>query len=609
MEAESRTTPIEVLNRVFGYPDFRGQQATVIEHAMAGNDALVLMPTGGGKSLCYQIPSILRPGVGVVVSPLIALMKDQVDALAQLGVRAAYLNSTLSYDESRDIEDAVRAGNLDLLYVAPERLATDRMLNLLDNAQLALFAIDEAHCVSQWGHDFRPEYLNLSIVHERYPDVPRMALTATADGPTQREILSRLSLEHSEVFSTSFDRANIQYHVVEKRSAREQLQRFVGDRHANESGIVYCLSRRKVDDTAKWLGERGFNARPYHAGLGTQERANNQQWFLRTDDAVMVATVAFGMGIDKSNVRFVAHLDLPKSIEAYYQETGRGGRDGLPATAWMAYGLQDVISVRQMVTNSEADDARKRLELHKLDALLGFCEVTTCRRQVLLRYFGEELEQGCGNCDVCLTPVDTWDATTSVQKALSCVYRTGQRFGVGHVVDVLLGKSNERITRLGHDRLSTYGIGADVEQNTWRSVFRQLIARGFVTIDEEGYGTLQLSELARPILRGEETIWCRRDTKPAPSAKSTRGAHEPVAALDAGDEDLFQALRDHRRELAQTQGVPPYVIFHDATLREMATLKPSSLERLNEISGVGEKKLARYGTSFLDVITDELVDG
>lgn len=597
-------TPEEILRRVFGYAEFRGQQAAIIDHAIAGKDALVLMPTGGGKSLCYQIPALVREGVGVIVSPLIALMQDQVDALLQLGVRAAYLNSTLSYDEADDIEDQVLDGSLDLLYVAPERLTTERTLMLLDRAPLALFAIDEAHCVSQWGHDFRPEYLQLSVLHERFPDVPRLALTATADEPTQQEILERLDLTGSRTFSTSFDRPNIQYNVLEKRGGREQLLRFIESRHPDESGIVYCLSRRKVDDTAEFLKTRGINARAYHAGLPGPVRATNQQWFLRTDNAVMVATVAFGMGIDKSNVRFVAHTDLPKSIEAYYQETGRAGRDGLPATAWMTYGLQDVISVRQMVSGSEADEARKRLELQKLDALLGFCEVTSCRRQVLLRYFGETTTVSCGNCDVCLHPVETWDATTEAQKALSCVYRTGQRFGVGHVIDVLLGKTNERIERLRHDQLSTYGIGKELDQNAWRSVFRQLIARGLVRIDTEGFGTMELTDDARPFLRSEERLWLRRDPKLATSS-STKRTSTPAPELADGDAPLFQALRSHRRTLAEEQGVPPYVIFHDATLREMAAVRPQSLAAMADISGVGEKKLARYGASFLDIIRSD----
>ena len=606
LQKSSDEAPISILNRIFGYPSFRGQQEAVITNALAGRDALVLMPTGGGKSLCYQIPALLRNGLTVVVSPLIALMQNQVEALLQLGVRAAYLNSTLGWEEAKQIETDAADGQLDLLYVAPERLTSERTLNLLDRAQLALFAIDEAHCVSQWGHDFRPEYLKLSVLHERYPSVPRMALTATADTTTRQEILERLALTGSRVFITSFDRPNIQYNVVEKNRAKDQLLRFIESRHAGESGIVYCLSRRRVEATATWLRAHGLSARAYHAGLPDDCRAENLQWFLRADDAVMVATIAFGMGIDKSNVRFVAHLDLPKSIEAYYQETGRAGRDGLPATAWMTFGLADVIAVRQLVASSDADAARKRLEMHKLDALLGYCEVTTCRRAVLLGYFDDAPSQPCGNCDLCLEPVVTWDGTTAAQKALSCIYRTGQRFGVGHVVDVLLGKSNERIRRLGHDQLSTYGIGKELDTRGWRSVFRQLIARGLVQVDREGYGTFQLTPGARPILRGEEVVQLRHDPKVALAATASRKRETSaglVVALRSEDERLFQALRAHRRSLAESQAVPPYVIFHDSTIREMAVSRPDTLASMSAISGVGEKKLARYGASFLDVIT------
>lgn len=592
-----------MLERVFGYDQFRGQQEDIISAVLQGSDALVLMPTGGGKSLCYQIPALLLEGMTVVVSPLIALMQDQVAGLIQLGVRAAFLNSTLTRDEAIDVEEAVTRGEIDLLYVAPERLGTGRMVDLLDNADLALFAIDEAHCVSQWGHDFRPEYLRLSTLKDRFPDIPRVALTATADEMTRREILERLGLSKAPVFVTGFDRPNIRYEIVDKHKPREQLLALIEQRHPGDAGIVYCLSRRKVEETAIWLAGRGVHARPYHAGLSDGARADNQAWFLAEDDAVIVATVAFGMGIDKPNVRYVAHLDLPKSIEAYYQETGRAGRDGLPASAWMAYGLADVVAVRQMVSSSEADETRKQLEVSKLNALLGYCEVTTCRRETLLRYFSDHFEGPCGNCDVCLTPVDTWDATTAAQMALSCVYRTGQRFGVGHVVDVLLGKSGERIERLGHNGLSTFGIGTELDTRQWRSVFRQLIAQGLLEVDDEGFGTLHLTESARPVLRGEQAVRLRTDpARPKRQGKRPSATDTPDTELDPQGRALFEQLRAYRRELAQRQGVPPYVIFHDATLTALARTRPRSLEEMASISGVGEVKLARYGEAFVTKI-------
>jgi ATP-dependent DNA helicase RecQ len=599
-------TPTDVLQRVFGYDRFRGQQQAIIEHVSGGGDALVLMPTGGGKSLCYQIPALLREGVAVVVSPLIALMRDQVAALRQAGVRAAFLNSTLSLDEAREVESRLRAGDLELLYVAPERLLGERTLALVESAPLALFAIDEAHCVSQWGHDFRPEYAQLSVLHERFPRVPRVALTATADEPTRREIVERLGLVEARLFVSGFDRPNIRYRVVPKNNAREQLRQFLAREHAGEAGIVYCLSRRKVDETAEWLNLRGFRALPYHAGMPATQRDAHQERFLREDGVVMVATIAFGMGIDKSNVRYVAHLDLPRSLEAYYQETGRAGRDGLPADAWMAYGLQDVITLRQMVDGSEAGADRKRLEVRKLDAMLGYCEVTSCRRQVLLEYFGERLREPCANCDNCLHPPRTWDATEPARMALSCVYRTGQRFGAGHVIDVLMGKDGERIRRLRHDRLSTFGIGDDLDSREWRSVFRQLVARGFLSVDMEGYGTLHLTEASRALLRGEETLALRRDAR---GARSRSRAAPPVEAVPAagvppGGELLWEALRARRRELAERQGVPPYVIFHDASLVEMVARRPRSLAEFATIPGVGDKKLERYGEAFLALIAE-----
>ena len=595
-------TPHEILERVFGYDAFRGEQEPIIGHVAGGGDALVVMPTGGGKSLCYQIPALQRDGVAVVVSPLIALMQDQVDALLQAGVRAAYLNSTLTFAEVRAVETDTRAGSLDLLYVAPERLMGERTLELLDRTAVALFAIDEAHCVSQWGHDFRPEYLQLSVLHERYPDVPRIALTATADAPTRREIAERLGLGDARVFVSGFDRPNIRYAIVPKQNARAQLLRFLDAGHRGHAGIVYCLSRRKVEETARWLRERGYDALPYHAGMSADERKLHQDAFVREDAVVIVATIAFGMGIDKPDVRFVAHLDLPKSIESYYQETGRAGRDGAPADAWMAYGLSDVVALRQMVEGSGAEEQRKRIEVRKLDALLGLCELTTCRRQTLLAYFGEERAEPCGNCDNCIAPPEAWDATEAARKALSCVYRTGQRFGAGYVVDVLRGSDGERIRRFGHHRLSTFGIGADIDATTWRSVFRQLVARGLVRVDVEGFGALKLTEASRSVLRGACEVRLRRDA-PAPRQRRRESPAQAVrTALGPEHQALFEALRAHRRELAREQGVPPYVIFHDVTLEAMAEQQPRTLEAFAALPGVGEKKLERYATTFIEVI-------
>ena len=592
-----------VLERTFGYSGFRGQQEEVIRHMVDGGDCLVLMPTGGGKSLCYQIPGIVREGTGVVVSPLIALMRDQVEALRQLGVRAACLNSSLSYLEVLEAEAAVRAGKLDLLYVAPERLLGERTLNLLAEARLSLFAIDEAHCVSQWGHDFRPEYLQLSALGEHFPDVPRIALTATADELTRREIVDRLGLRGAPVFVSGFDRPNIRYSVVPKNNARAQFRRFLDRRHRGDAGIVYCLSRKKVDATAEWLQAEGVDALPYHAGLGAAERRRNQDRFQREEGVVMVATIAFGMGIDKSNVRFVAHLDLPKSIEAYYQETGRGGRDGLPASAWMVYGLKEVVTLRNMVEGSEAGEARKRLEVRKLDAMLGYCELTTCRRQTLLAYFGETLAEACGNCDNCLNPVDAWDATEASRKAMSCVYRTGQRFGAAYLIDVLRGRETDRIRRFGHDRIPTHGVGADLSPYEWRSVFRQLVARGLLWVDMAGFGSIRLTDESWPVLRGETPVHMRRDVRPQAAARKRKPrAEQPPPDPATWDEGLWEALRAHRLELARAQGVPPYVIFHDATLREMVERRPGTPEELAGITGVGETKLERYGEDFLGVI-------
>ena len=597
-----------ILHDTFGYATFRGAQQAIVEHVAGGGDALVLMPTGGGKSICYQIPALLRPGVGIVVSPLIALMQDQVDALKQLGVPAAFLNSSLNADAAREVSRSAMCGELKLLYVAPERLLTEGFLNLLErlnqDKRIALFAIDEAHCVSQWGHDFRPEYRALTVLHERFPNVPRIALTATADTPTRHEIIERLALERAKQFVSSFDRPNIRYRVTLKDNARKQLQTFLETEHPNDAGIVYCLSRRKVEETAAWLKDQGWDALPYHAGLDASLRSKNQKKFLREEGVIMVATVAFGMGIDKPNVRFVAHLDLPKSMEGYYQETGRAGRDGQPADAWMAYGLGDVVSMRQMLLSGDAPEERKRVELQKLDALLGFCESTTCRHQTLLRYFGEEHPGQCNECDNCLSPVDTWDATQAAQMALSCVYRTGQRFGVAHLIDVLLGKATPKVEQFNHQQLSTFGIGKDLAQQQWSSVYRQLVAAGFINVDMEAYGGLKLTEAARPVLRGEKEVWLRRDAEPAKrkSSKAERGSRLREAFAGANEDPLWQALKAKRMELAREQGVPPYVIFHDSTLLEMLNRKPKNLIELGQINGVGQSKLTRYGDDFLQVL-------
>ncbi|MBL1269138.1 MAG: DNA helicase RecQ [Halomonas sp.] len=602
MHGDTHPTALKVLQEVFGYDSFRGPQQAIIEHVMAGGDALVLMPTGGGKSLCYQIPALLRDGTAIVVSPLIALMQDQVAALEQNGVRAAYLNSSLDYHEAVEVENRLRADELDLLYVAPERLATARMQMLLEQTRIALFAIDEAHCVSQWGHDFRPEYRQLSQLHQRFPQVPRIALTATADVPTRGDIMEHLQLQEAALYNSGFDRPNIRYHIAENQgNAKEQLLRFIREHHDGEAGIVYCLSRRKVEETAIWLERQGLTALPYHAGLPPEQRQHHQTRFLREDGVVVVATIAFGMGIDKPDVRFVAHLNLPKSIEAYYQETGRAGRDGLPADAWMAYGLQDVITLRQMQQDSSAADHQKRIEQQKLDAMLGLCEIISCRRQALLHYFGDHLDAPCDNCDNCLTPPETWEATVAAQKALSCVYRTEQRFGVTYLVDVLLGKSNERITRFGHDQLSTYGIGKDLSASEWKALFRQLIASGFLSVDMEGHGGIKLTANAKPVLRGEQSLTLRKPSNKPSKAKTARRGSKGASAPQ-GHGPLWEALRQHRKELAEAQGVPAYVIFHDATLAEMVEQKPQSLDALGAISGIGARKLADYGEGFLDVI-------
>jgi ATP-dependent DNA helicase RecQ len=587
----------EVLRHVFGYSAFRGQQAKIIEQVASGGDALVLMPTGGGKSLCYQIPALLRPGCCVVVSPLIALMQDQVAALRQAGVEAAFLNSTLSAAEAAEVGRSLRDGTLKLLYVAPERLLNPRCLGLLASTEIALFAIDEAHCVSQWGHDFRPEYIQLSALAEQFPTVPRIALTATADQQTREEIAERLQLKAAPVFLSSFDRPNIRYTVVEKDNPRKQLLHFLRNNHVGASGIVYCLSRKKVDETAKWLKEQGIKALPYHAGMDSDSRAQHQSRFLREDGLVMVATVAFGMGIDKPDVRFVAHLDLPKSLEGYYQETGRAGRDGLPSDAWMVYGLQDVVLLREMIEQSTAPDEIKRIERQKLDSMLGYCEAPQCRRQILLKYFGEASEP-CGNCDICLNPPERWDASVAVQKALSTIYRSGQRYGATHLIDILLGKSTPKIRECGHDHLSTYGIGKDLSEQQWRSALRQLVATGIV--DVNAHGGLQLTDACRPILRGEQAVQLRRVIEQPKTAGSS--SKTPLSFDNDADRELWAALRQCRRRLAEDQNVPAYVIFADATLQQMLEKRPQSLEALRDISGVGDRKLELYGTEFLAVL-------
>lgn len=594
-----------VLRDIFGYDSFRGRQGAIIERVAKGGDALVLMPTGGGKSLCFQVPALLRNGLAVVVSPLIALMEDQVATLDELGVAAASLNSTMSPEQQRELAGRIRRGELKMLYLAPERLVQPRMLDFLRELDIALFAIDEAHCVSQWGHDFRPEYLQLGQLAELFPHVPRIALTATADMRTREEIVTRLHLQEAERFLSSFDRPNIFYRIVPKEQPRKQLLAFLGERRGN-AGIVYCLSRKKVDEVAAFLCGEGFPALPYHAGLPAETRAANQRRFLNEEGLIMVATIAFGMGIDKPNVRFVAHLDLPKSLEAYYQETGRAGRDGLPADAWMAYGLQDMVMLKQMLQNSEGDERHKRVEQHKLDAMLALCEETRCRRQALLRYFDEELPNPCGHCDNCVDGVQTWDATEPARQALSAIYRTGQRYGVGHLVDVLLGKDNEKIRNFGHEKLSVYGVGKGRAEGEWRSLFRQMVARGLVDVDLDGYGGLRLSDTCRPLLRGEVTLELRRDLKPQTTSKGSSSGGSPASQLVRGDErEQWEALRTLRRKLAEEHGVPPYVIFPDSTLLEMLRSQPTSLAEMARVSGVGARKLERYGEAFLEVLGGE----
>jgi len=594
-------SPFSILKTVFGFSNFRGDQEAIIQHILEGGDALVLMPTGGGKSLCFQIPALILSGVTIIVSPLIALMQDQVSALLQLGIRAAFINSSLTVVQSRAVFEQLYRNELDLLYVAPERLMMSSFLSFLDTTPIALFAIDEAHCVSQWGHDFRPEYIQLSILAERFPKIPRIALTATADSTTRQEIIERLHLEKAKIFIAGFDRPNIRYSIVQKDSSRYQLLNFINAEHRGDVGIVYCLSRKSVETVAAWLQTKGWNALPYHAGLPNKLRQLHQMRFLREENIVIVATIAFGLGIDKPNVRFVAHLDLPKSLEAYYQETGRAGRDGLPANAWMAYGLGDVMKLRMMMESSEADEQHKRLEQHKLEAMLGFCETTACRRQTLLAYFNDSLDKPCGNCDTCLNPVETWDGTEIAQKALSCIYRTEQRFGVNYLIDVLLGKEDKRIQYFGHHKVSTFGIGKELKDDQWRSVYRQLIAAGFVGIDVER-GGLQLTERARPLLRGEQKIHLRHDIKVKKSNKSKR--HLSINNFQGSDKILLKALREKRAELAEAQNIPAYMVFHDSTLEDMVHIRPDTLDTFNYLSGVGKRKLERYGQQFIGVMDE-----
>ncbi|WP_410640270.1 DNA helicase RecQ [Amycolatopsis sp. lyj-346] len=608
--AETDLAPVsdalETLRRVFGYDSFRGDQAAIVEHVIAGGDALVLMPTGGGKSLCYQIPALVRPGVGVVVSPLIALMQDQVDALRNAGVRAGFLNSTQDYAARQEVETAFLNGELDLLYLAPERLSVESTVRLLDRGKISLFAIDEAHCVAQWGHDFRPDYLQLSALHERWPDVPRIALTATATEATHKEIAARLNLGEARHFVASFDRPNIQYRIVGKNSPQRQLLELLRTEHPGDAGIVYCLSRNSVEKTAEFLVQNGIPAVPYHAGLDARTRAKHQSRFLREDGLIVVATIAFGMGIDKPDVRFVAHLDLPKSVEGYYQETGRAGRDGLPSTAWLAYGLQDVVQQRKMIDTSEGDEAhRRRLGAH-LNAMLALCETVECRRVQILNYFGQQAGP-CGNCDTCLNPPEKWDGTIPAQKLLSTVVRLRnerrQKFGAGQIIDILLGKSTPKVTQFQHDTLKTFGIGTELREPEWRAVVRQLLAQGLLAVEGD-YGSLVLTEASAEVLGGDRQVLLRREPERAAAAK-VRSSKKAAVAVDMPAEaaPLFERLRAWRAGVAKEQGVPAYVVFHDATLRQIATQRPSSLADLGTVSGVGENKLAKYGEGLLEVLT------
>ncbi len=613
MSEVTESDALRTLHRVFGYDAFRGEQEAIIDHVVAGGDAVVLMPTGGGKSLCYQIPALVRPGTGIVVSPLIALMQDQVDALRALGVRAGFINSTQDFDERRVMEAEFLAGELDVLYLAPERLRLDATLDLLSRGKISVFAIDEAHCVAQWGHDFRPDYLTLSVLGQRWPDVPRIALTATATHATHREITERLGMPDAKHFVASFDRPNIQYRIVPKAEPKKQLLAFLKEEHAGDAGIVYCLSRNSVEKTAEFLCRNGIEAVPYHAGLDGGTRAAHQSRFLREEGLVVCATIAFGMGIDKPDVRFVAHLDLPKSVEGYYQETGRAGRDGLPSTAWMAYGLQDVVQQRKMIQGSEGDEAFRRRAASHLDSMLALCETAQCRRAQLLTYFGQEATaQSCGNCDTCLTPPETWDGTVAAQKVLSAVVRLqrerGQKFGAGQIIDILLGKKTAKVIQFDHDQLSVFGIGEELAEAEWRGVIRQLLAQGLLAVEGE-YGTLVLTETSGSVLGREREVRLRKEPKRVPAARAARGERKAKSAAAVADlpqeaVPLFEALRAWRGAQAKEQGVPAYVIFHDATLREIAALRPTSVADLAGISGVGEKKRATYGEGVVGVVAE-----
>jgi ATP-dependent DNA helicase RecQ len=593
--------PKHILRQVFGYSEFRGRQEEIINHVVSGKHAVVLMPTGGGKSLCYQIPALVRQGTGIVVSPLIALMKDQVDALEQAGIKAAYLNSSLAPQEARRIEERLHRGQVDLLYVAPERVMTDSFQDLLAKIEIAVFAIDEAHCVSQWGHNFRPEYAELSVLHSRFPKVPLIALTATADGPTRNDIFERLGLKDATLFVSGFDRPNITYRVLDKSNAKSQLLSLIKSEHAGDAGIVYCQTRKKVDEIAEWLAEQGLLALPYHAGLESDVRQRHQTRFIREEGVVMVATIAFGMGIDKPNVRFVAHLDVPRSLEAYYQETGRAGRDGLPATGWMLYGLADVVETKSRIQSSELDERQKRIEMQKFEALLGYCESLSCRREVILTYFGENPPLKCANCDTCLSPPESWDGTEAAQKALSAVYRTGQVFGAGYLTDVLIGKLTPRVKEWNHHQIKTFGVGAEFSKAQWFAIFRQLVAAKYLSVDIEGHGGLKLNENSAAILKNNAQIKFRRIEE-----QSVSKAREPKASSSAivneNERRLWEDLRHKRLSLAREQNVPPYVIFHDSTLLEMLKTKPTTLAEMSRIPGVGAAKLERYGQIFLDVI-------
>jgi ATP-dependent DNA helicase RecQ len=607
MRTSNQNSPLAILNDYFGYGAFRDHQEEIIHHLIDGNDALVLMPTGSGKSICYQIPAIIRRGVGIVISPLIALMQDQVDTVRQLGIRAEFLNSTLDQAESRAVEFKMVSGEIDLLYVAPERLMTPEFQQLLSQIDLALFAIDEAHCVSQWGHDFRPEYLQLSVLPERFPLIPRIALTATADPVTRREIIEKLQLKDARRFISSFDRPNIFYRVELKETEKAQLLDFIRTDHPEDSGIVYCLSRKRVESTAKWLSDKGLTALPYHAGMEQSLRSKHQRRFIQEEHVIMVATIAFGMGIDKPDVRFVAHMDLPKTLEGYYQETGRAGRDGQRADAWMVYSLADVVNLRRMLDASDGDEQFKRIQQRKMEAMLGFCETTRCRRQVLLAYFGEEISRPCNYCDTCSGKVDTWDGTVVAQKALSCVYRTGQRFGAAYLTDVLLGKDDERIRRFGHDRVSTFGIGTELSEGEWKSVFRQLVAAGLLSIDLDGKGGFRLSPLSRPVLKGEQKFELRKDPVPVKSKKAAKLKHERAdLSTDSFSTELWEKLRALRLDIAREQSIAPFIIFHDSTLKEMVKYLPRSIEQMGDIAGVGRRKLELYGEQFLALIQDHL---